>query len=71
MWIEQDIQDIFFFAKVEIKDNNVIIDRRNVFDQPFKNLIKIYDNIRDIATGQWDDLSLYYIKEHYKMIAID
>ena len=60
-----------FFAKVEMKDNNVIIGRRNVLDQPFKNLIKIYDNIRDIATGQWDDLSLYYIKEHYKMIAID
>ena len=54
-----------------MKDNNVIIGRRNVLDQPFKNLIKIYDNIRDIATGQWDDLSLYYIKEHYKMIAID
>ena len=32
-----------------------MIDRRNFFDQPIKNDLKTYDNIRKIATGQSDD----------------
>ena len=32
-----------------------MIDGRNFFDQPIKNDLKIYDNIRKIATGQGDD----------------
>ena len=39
---------------MEIKDNNVTIDERNVFDQPVKNDLGTYDNIRKIATGQGD-----------------
>ena len=46
-----------------------MIDGRNFFDQPI--------NIRRIATGQGDDyttgslLDYSYLKENYKMIAID
>ena len=40
---------------VEIKDYNVMIDRRNVFNQTIKNDLKTYDNIRKIASGQGDD----------------
>ena len=40
---------------MEIKDYNVVIDGRNFFDQPIKNDLKTYDNIRKIATGQGDD----------------
>ena len=32
-----------------------MIDGRNFFDQPIKNHLKIYDNIRKITTGQGDD----------------
>ena len=32
-----------------------MIDGRNFFDQPIKNDIKTYENIRKIATGQGDD----------------
>ena len=31
--------------KVEIKDYNVMIDRKNFFDQPVKSDMKTYDNI--------------------------
>ena len=31
-----------------------MIGRRNIFDQPIKNDLKVYDNIRKIATGQSD-----------------
>ena len=47
------------------------------FDHPISNDIKIYENIRKIATGQGDDYTtgclLYYpyFKESCKMIAID
>ena len=46
------------------------------FDQAINDL-KTYDNIRKITTGQVDDcktgclLDYFYIKEHYKLIAID
>ena len=48
-----------------------------LFDQPINNDFKIYENIRKIATGQEDDytsgclLDYPYLKENYKMIAID
>ena len=54
-----------------------MIDGKKNFDQPVKNDIRTYDNIRKISTGQEDDcrtgclLGYNYFKEHYKMIAID
>ena len=49
----------------------------NFFDQPIKNDLKTYDNIRKIATGQGDDnttgclLDYPCFKKYYKLIAID
>ena len=54
-----------------------MIDGKNFFDQPVKNYITKYENIRKIASGQRDDyttgclLDYPYFKESYKMIAID
>ena len=62
---------------MEIKDYNCMIDWKNLFDQPIKNDLKIYDNIRKIALGQGDDytngcsLDYPYFKKYYKLIAID
>ena len=67
----------YCLPKVEIKDCNVMIDGRNVFDQPINSMSKTYENIRKIATGKGDDyttgcfLDYPYFKENYKMIAID
>ena len=41
----------YYLPKVEIKDYNVKIDGKNFFDQSMNNDIKIYENIRKIATG--------------------
>ena len=41
----------YYLPKVEIKDYNIMIDGRNLFDQPIGNNLKTYDNIRNIATG--------------------
>ena len=54
-----------------------MIDGKNFFDQLVKNNKITYENIRKIATGQWDDyttgflLDYSYFKDNYKMIATD
>ena len=59
-----------------IKDYNFMIDRKNFLDQPIKNDLKTYDNLRKIATGQGDDyttgclLDYPYFKKYYQLIAI-
>ena len=68
---------LYYLPSVEIKDYNVMIDGRNLFDQPIKSDLKTYHNIRKIATGQEDDyttgclLDYAYLKKCYKLIAID
>ena len=67
----------YYLPTVEIKDYDYMIDGRNIFDQPIKNHLKIYDNIRKITTGQGDDctaeclLDYPYFKRYYKLIATD
>ena len=47
------------------------------FDQPMKIDLKVYDDIRKIATDQGDDYTIRclldypYFKEYHKLIAID
>ena len=54
-----------------------MIDGQSVFDQPIRNSLITYDNIRKVPTGQADDyttgclLDYIYFKNYYKMIAID
>ena len=40
-----------YLPKVEIKDYNVKIDGKNVFDQPINDAIKTYENIFKNTTG--------------------
>ena len=62
---------------MEIKDYNVMIHEKNVFDQPVRSDKVTYENIKKIATGQGDDyttgflLDYTYFKKYYKMIAVD
>ena len=59
------------------RNKGVWVDGWNLFDQPVKNDLMTYDNIRKIATGQGDDfiidclLDYLYFKNYYKMIATD
>ena len=38
-----------------------MIDRRNFFDQPMRNSIETYKNVRKITTGQRYDCTTVYI----------
>ena len=61
----------------EIKNYNVMIDGQNFFDQPVRNDLITYDNIRKIATDRGDDYTTgclqdyNYFRKYYKMITID
>ena len=67
----------YYLLNVEIKDYNVMIDGKNLFDQIVKNNKVTYDNIRKSSTGQGDDyttgclLDYIYFKNYCKMIAVD
>ena len=53
------------------------IDGKNFFDQPINDLIKQYDEIRKISTGQGDDyttsclLDFAYFEKNNRLIAVD
>ena len=67
----------YFLPRGEIKNYNVLIDGRNFYDQPINDLIKQYDEVRKVSTGQGDDytteclLDYAYFKDNYKLIAVD
>ena len=41
-----------------------MIGGRNIFDQPIKNDLKVYDNIRKIATGQSDAYTTWCLSDY-------
>ena len=59
---------------IERKDCNVMMDGKNIFDQPVKDDLRIYDDIQKIATVQGDDctngclLDYLYFKKYYKLV---
>ena len=67
----------YYLPNVEIKDYNIMITGENFFDQPIKNSIVTYENIRKIATAQGDDyttgclLDYPYFKDSYEITAVD
>ena len=66
----------YYIPNVEIKDNNIMIDGKNFFDQPVKNDKVTYDNIRKTAIGPEDGYTTIclletYFRKFYKMIVAD
>ena len=67
----------YFLLRVKIENYNIEIDGRNFYDQPINDLIKQYDEIRKISTGQGDVyttgclLDFAYFEKNCKLIAAD
>ena len=67
----------YFLPRGEINNYNVLIDGRNFHDQPVNDLIKQYDEVRKVSTGQGGDyttgcvLDYAYFKNNYKLISFD
>ena len=66
-----------FLPKGETENYNILIDGRNFYDQPIYDLIKQYDEVRKVSTGQGDDytagclLDYAYFKDNYRLMAVD
>ena len=67
----------YFFPRGEIENYNVLIDGRNIHDQPTNDILKQYDEVKKVSTGHADDytnaclLDYAYFKDNYKLIAVD
>ena len=65
----------YYIPKVEIKDFNVLIDKKPFFEVPIKNKEEAYEQIiemnknNDYTTGHLLDYE--YFKDNYKLISID
>ena len=65
----------YYVPSVEIKDFNVLIDRKSFFDLPVKNEEEAYEKIIDMSnnndytTGNLLDFA--YFKKNYRLIATD
>ena len=69
-------KNIFFpIGKTENYNNE--IDETNFYDQTINDLIKQYDEVRKVSTGQGNDyttgclLDYTYFKDNYRLIAAD
>ena len=64
-------------ARVKIGNFNLEFDGRNFYNQPIKDLIKQYDEVRKVSTGQGDgytnccSLDFSYFKSNYRLIVAD
>ena len=76
-WITEDSHKRYFFPRIKIENYNIDIDGRNFYDQPINDLIKQYDEMRKISTGQGDDyttgclLDFSYFEKNDRLIAVD
>ena len=67
----------YFLPRIKIENYNIEIDGRNFYDQPINDLIKQYDEVRKISTGQGDDyatgclLDFASCKKNYRLITAD
>ena len=65
----------YYIPKGIVKNYN--INGKYIHDQPTDSKIKQYEEIQKLATGQGEDytagcfLDYKYIKNHYKLIAVD
>ena len=75
--ITPDSDKKYFLPRIEKKNYNIETDGRNFYDQPINDLIKQYDEVRKISTGQGDDyttgclLDFAYFEKKYRLIAVD
>ena len=62
---------------MKIKNYNIEIDGRNFYHQAINDIIKQYDEVRKISTGQGDNyttgclLDFAYFEKDYRLIAAD
>ena len=66
----------YFLPRAKIENYNVLICGKKSYDQPVNYLIKQYDEVRKVSTGQGADytteclLDYAYFKDNYRLIPV-
>ena len=66
----------YYLPRMDLNKYNVIIDGRNVYDNPIESDIEKYRELKKVMIGKGEDytgslLDYNYFKKHYKLVAVD
>ena len=67
----------YYLPRIDLKIYNAIIDGRNVYDNPIKNDIEKYRELKKVMIGKGEDyttgslLDYNYFNKNYKLVAVD
>ena len=67
----------YYLPRIDLEKYNVIIDRRNFYDNPIENNIEKYRELKKVMTGKGEGyttgslLDFNYFDKHYKLVAAD
>ena len=67
----------YYLPRIDLEKYNVIIDRRNFYDNPIENDIEKYRELKKVMIGKGEDyttgslLDFNYLDKHYKLVAVD
>ena len=70
-------QQKYYLPKNDLNKYNVIIDRRNFYDNPIESDIEKYRELKKVMIGKGEDyttgslLDYNDFKKHYKLVAVD
>ena len=70
-------QQKYYLPRIDCKEDNVIIDGRNFYDNPIENNNEKYRELKKLMIGKGEDyttgslLDFNYFDKHYKLITVD
>ena len=70
-------QQKYYLSRIDLEKYNVIIDGRNIYDNPIESDIDKYRELKKVMIGKGEDytngslLDFNYFDKHYKLVAVD
>ena len=70
-------QQKYYLPRIDFEKYNVIIDKRNCYDNPIESDIEKYRELKKVMIGNREDcttgslLDFNYFDKHYKLVAVD
>ena len=67
----------YYLPRISLNKCNVIIDKRNFYDNPIESYIEKYRELKKVMIGKGEDyttrslLDYNYFDKHYKLVAVD
>ena len=67
----------YYLPRIDLEKYNVIIDRRNFYDNPIESDIEKYRELKKVMIGKGEDnttgslFDFNYFDKHYKLVAVD